>query len=177
MKSFQERANQLVQQGNTAKSQGQVDAAIRAYQEAIDLVPAYASLYLVIGDMQLARQRHAEAAEAYERVVEFHPEHDQAWASLGQCRLLLDDLDRAGEAFESALGADPANVEANYYSAILAARDGDERTAADRLHLALTHRPAWETQARADALLGPLFERSRKLASLGREKRWWEIWK
>jgi tetratricopeptide (TPR) repeat protein len=177
MKSFQERANQLIQQGNTAHAQGQTEAAIRAYKEAIELVPAYSSLHLVIGDMRFGERRYAEAADSFEQVVAFDPQHDQAWASLGQCRLMIDDLEGAGEAFESALAAQSDNVEANYYGAILAARAGDDRTAAERLHRALTQRPAWESQAREETLLIPLFESSRKLSQLGKEKRWWEIWK
>jgi tetratricopeptide (TPR) repeat protein len=177
MKTFQERANQLIQQGNTAHARGQTEAAIRAYREAIDLVPAYASLHLVIGDLRFTERNYMEAAEAFEQFVAFEPNHDQAWAGLGQCRLLLDEMDAAAEAFEAALAARPDNVEANYYGAILAAKAGEARTAEDRLHRALTERPSWETQARLEPLLEPLFESSRKLGNLGREKRWWEIWK
>lgn len=175
MKTFQERANQLVQQGNAARSRGQVEAAVQAYREAIALVPAYASLNLVIGDMQAEAQRYPEAADAYRSVVAYHPDHDEAWTGLGRCLLLLDELDQAAAAFEAALAANPANVEANYYGALLAARAGDPRTAEERLVLALTQRRDWETRARAEPLLAPLFESSRKLASLGRTKRWWEF--
>jgi tetratricopeptide (TPR) repeat protein len=177
MKTFQERANQFIQQGNTARAQGQTEAAIRAYQEAIELVPAYASLHLVIGDLRFEEKNYAGAADAYEQAVAFDPEHDQAWAGVGQCRLMLDDLGGAAEAFEAALAAQGDNIEANYYGAILAAKAGDTRTAADRLLLALTRRPAWEERAREEPLLGPLFESSRKLANIGKEKRWWEFWK
>ncbi|HUF37360.1 MAG TPA: tetratricopeptide repeat protein [Anaerolineales bacterium] len=177
LKSFQERANLLVQQGNAARANGQTDAAFRAYREAIELVPAYASLHLVIGEMHFEAQRYAEAAEAFEAVVAYDSGHDRAWASLGQCRLLLDDLEGAATAFDTALAAQHENIEANYYGAMLAAKAGDTRTAADRLHRALLLRPAWQPQAREDPLLGPLFESSRKLAGLGREKRWWELWR
>lgn len=177
MKTFQERANELIQKGNSAHAQGQTETAIQAYREAIELVPAYASLHLVIGDLRFDEGRYDEAADSFEALVAFDPDHDQAWASLGQCRLMRDDLDGAGEAFDAALAARSDNVEANYYGAILAARAGDQRSAANRLFLALTQRPAWEARAREEPLLEPLFETSRKLARLGREKRWWEIWK
>jgi tetratricopeptide (TPR) repeat protein len=177
VKTFQERANEFVQKGNAARSRGQVDAAIRAYREAIELVPAYASLNLVVGDMRFETGGYGEAAEAYQQVVAFDPGHDQAWAGLGQSFLLLDDFERAADAFESALAANPSNVEANYYGSLLAARAGDPRSAADRLYLALSQRPLWEARAREEPLLAPLFETSRRLANLGRTKRWWEIWK
>lgn len=177
MKSFQEQANDLVQRGNAAKAQGRNQEAIAAYREAIERVPAYASLNLVVGDMLFENGEHAEAAEAFQAVVDFDPGHDQGWASLGQCQLLQDDLEAAGESFAAALQANPDNVEANYYGAMLDARSGDTKTAADKLHRALSQRPAWTEQAKAEALLAPLFESSRKLAGLGMEKKWWQIWK
>ena len=177
IKSFQERANTLVQEANTAKNQGRIHDAIRAYREAIELVPAYASLNLVIGDMLFESGDYAGAAEAFQAVVAFDPEHDQAWASLGQCRLLRDDFEGAAEAFAAAQQANPDNVEANYYGAILDAHRGETRRAADKLYQALRLRPSWTDQAQTEALLAPLFESSRKLAVLGREKKWWEIWK
>ena len=177
MKSFQERANTLVQEANTAKNQGRTHEAIKAYREAIELVPAYASLNLVVGDMLFENGDYEEAAAAFQAVVAFDQDHDQAWASLGQCQLLSEELEAARDSFAAALQANPDNVEANYYDALLEARRGETRSAADKLYRALRLRPSWTDQARAEPLLAPLFESSRKLAGLGREKKWWEVWK
>lgn len=177
MKTYQERANELIQLGNSAHSNGRVDEAIRAYRSAIDLVPAYGSLHLLIADLLFEAGLREEAEAEYRESVAFEPEHDQAWAGLGRCQLLNNDLDGAAISIQTALAANPHNPEASYYGALLSARNGDSRAALDRLLSALDARPEWEAQAREEALLAPLFESSRRLKNLAATKRWWEFWK
>jgi len=177
MKSHQERANALVHQANISREKGRIDEAIRTYREAIALVPAYASFHLVIADMLFEAKRYPEAADAYRETIQAVPNHAQAWVGLGQCSLLTDHHDEAGEAFRHALAADQANPEANYYLALLLGMRGEFKEAESLLLTALTLRPAWETQARREASLKPVFENSRRLSRLGTDKKWWEVWK
>lgn len=177
MKTHQDRANNLILKANAAKENGMLDDAIRSYREAMKLVPAYSTFNVVIGDMLQAENRHRDAADAYLRTVLDTPDHDQAWVGLGQCRLLLDEHEEAIEAFRSALAANPSNPDAHYYLALLLSIIDDIKGAETHLLSALKQRPAWEDQARQEASLKPVFENSRRLANLNREKKWWEVWK
>ena len=177
MKTHQDRANNLILQANAARENGMLDDAIQAYREAMKLVPAYTSFNLLIGDMLLGEKRYREAADAYRQTVLEIPEHDQAWVGLGQCRLLLEEHDEAIEAFRSGLAANKVNPDAHYYLALLLSMREETKEAETHLLSALQLRPAWEEQARQEASLNAVFENSRRLANLRREKKWWEVWK
>lgn len=177
MKTHQERANALVQQANHARENGRLDEAIRAYREAIALVPAYGTFNLHIAEMLLEANRLQEAADAYRQVAYADPELETAWVGLGKCLLVLENHEDALEAFQSALDTHSNNADANYYSAILLGMDGEFKEAANRLLKALNQRPGWEAQARREAALKPVFEHSRRLSAFGQAKKWWEVWK
>lgn len=175
MRTYQERANQLIQQGDQARSQGRIQEAARAYREAIALVPAYGSLHLVIADLYFEQEAYAEAAQVYQAAADFLPQDAEAWAGLGRCRLLLDQRSEALEAFETALKLAPEHPVANYYAAMLHALAGAQPEAEQRLLAVLRIRPAWEERARQDPVLGPLFASSRRLAAVGKPRKWWEV--
>ncbi len=177
MKSYQDRANTFILQANAAKENGQLNEAIRAYKEAMALVPAYKTFNLVIADMLLGARRYSEAADAYLEALGGAPDHEPAWIGLGKCQLLLDDHEQATESFRAALKLNSTNPDASYYLALLSGMRGELKEAETLLLKALKQRPGWEEQARREASLKPVFENSRRLANLGRDKRWWEIWK
>lgn len=177
MKTYQERANAWIEEGNTAREEGRRDAAIHAYREAIELVPAYGTLHMAIAALLLDAGRPAEAADAFRSAAAFAPEHVDAWTGLGKCELMRDHHEEALAAFETAREVDPQNPDACYYSALLLGMRGEIKEAEKRLYTALMQRPAWETQARREASLKPVFESSRRLTALGRPKKWWEFWK
>ena len=175
MKSYQDRAAAFIQQGDVARERGRTDEAIRAYREAIDLVPAYGTLHLTIADLLLQTGRFFEAAAAYQDAAGYSPENDRAWTGLGLCRLRLENHADALDAFRSALAANPQNPEANYYCALLLGMQGELKEAEDKLLQALRQRPDWEVQARREASLKPVFDSSKRFESLGRPRKWWEF--
>ena len=177
MKSHQERASALIHQAGAYRANGRIEDAIRTYREAIALVPAYSSFILSIAEMLFEAKRYTEAAGAYREMLQTAPDHARAWAGLGQCLLLQDNHDEAIDAFRSALAADQGSPEANYYLALLLGMRGDFKEAETRLFDALKQRPAWETQARREASLKPVFDNSRRLSRLNQDKKWWEVWK
>lgn len=58
----QKRANELIEQGNSFRRQKKYEQAIKAFEEAVWLFPAYGSFKLIIGDMLLELQRYKKAA-------------------------------------------------------------------------------------------------------------------
>lgn len=171
MKSNQDRAHALITQADDLRQRGKLAEAITAYREAIRLVPAYGTLNLVVGDVLFQLQRPVEAADAYRTLLNTAPEHDQAWSRLGQCQLLLGQHAEALTSLEKAVQANANDVEANYYLAILYARQNESKKAINCLQTALRHRPQWEAQARKDKVLSPLVDEA--LSTRPR----WQFWK
>lgn len=171
MKTNQSRAHALITQADELRQRGKLDEAIAAYREAIRLVPAFGTLNLVIGDMLLQCQRPAEAAEAFQMLLDLAPNQEQGWSRLGKCQLLLGQPDEAAVSFEKALAAQPNDVDANYYLAILYARRGAQKKAVPCLRRALELRPQWEAQARQDKYLSPWVDEALPA------KKGWAFWK
>jgi protein O-GlcNAc transferase len=171
MKTNQSRAHALITQADDLHQRGKLDEAITTYREAIRLVPAFGTLNLVIGDMLFKLQRPAEAAETYRAVLDIVPEHDQAWSRLGKCQLSLGQYSDALTSLEKALMHNTNDVEANYYLAMLYARQNEPKKAVGCLHRALHLRPQWEDQARNDKILSPLVDEAVLV------KKSWQFWK
>ncbi len=152
----QQQANELIKQGNALSKQGQTEAAIAQYREAMALMPGspiYGAYNFPIGDMLFSLQRYREAATAYRQAIEFVPEHDQAWNSLGQCLLMTGDYEEAAQAFERSAALVPDDA-ARWYSAAQAyAKLNDEDRARACLKRALQLKPEWQAQAKQDTLL------------------------
>lgn len=169
MKTNQARAHALITQADDLRQRGKLDEAITLYRDAIRLVPAFGTLHLIVGDMLFQLQRPAEAADAYRALLDLAPEQD-AWSRLGQAQLLLGQHADALVSLEQAVQINANDVEANYYLAILYARQNDPKKAVKHLHQALHLRPQWETQARNDKILSPLVDTAL-------HKKSWLFWK
>jgi len=171
MKTNQSRAHTLITQADDLRERGKLDEAIATYREVIRLVPAFGTLNLVVGDMLFKLQRPAEAADAYRTVLDIVPEHDQAWSSLGQCQLMLGQYADALVSLEKAVQLNANDVEANYYLAMLYARQNETKKAVGCLRQALQLRPQWESQARNDKILVALVDDALSV------KKSWQFWK
>ena len=82
MRTQQEKARMLINQGNELRENKKLPEAIAVYERAIALIPAYQSLKLVVGDMYFELGQYAEAAQAYRETLDtptsHTSEHDQA---------------------------------------------------------------------------------------------------
>ena len=168
----QERANTLVAQGNDYREKGDLENAVKSYQQAIALVPAYESLNLVVGDMLFEYKNYAAAAEAYQAVVAAFPEHDQAWAGLGQCLMILSDHNGAAAALDNAVKQNPTDALSWFYSAMVHTLLEDTTRAKACLKEALRLQPGWEDRARNEDLFQPYFE-----DGWSPTKKRWQFWK
>lgn len=150
MSPAHERANALIQQGNTHYHNEAYEEAIAAYRQAIRLCPepAYQSFYLVIGDMLQVLQHYDEAVHAYHDLLAVHPDHTDGWRGLGACLMKQGRNLSALQAFEHALALEPDDLQALYVAAVLHTLLAEQHVR----HL-LELQPEWEVGARQDALL------------------------
>jgi len=172
MKTQQEKATSLIHQGHEFHRLKKYDQAITAYQQAINLVPAYGSLNLIIGDILFQQGKFEQAAKSYTETISFLPEHEQAWSSLGQCMLMQKKYQEASEILDKAITFHPNDPVSLYYGAVAAIKTNDTKKATHYLNLAITNRPEWESRAREDNIFKSLFENGQI-----NKKAWWQFWK
>jgi len=91
----QKRANELIEQGNSFRRQKKYEKAIKAFEEAVLLFPAYGSFKLVIGDMLLELQRYEKALGAYRGALKFVPSRERAKLGLEKCMRILEQQMRS----------------------------------------------------------------------------------
>jgi len=158
MKTQQEKAKALISQANELRAQGKLEQAIYVYQKAIELIPAYNSLQIVIGDMYQELQQYEKAIEVYQAKMDQLPAQDQAWGSLGQALLLAGRDLEASEALERAVKLHPGDALSWYYRAMALIRIGEEKKAINHLRQALKLRPDWADRASSENTFAALYQ-------------------
>ncbi len=172
MPGQQEKATALIQQGNQLRQANKPEQAAAAYQKAIDLVPAYGSLYLAIGEIYQSLKRYPEAILAYRSALDHTPEPDQPWDSLGECLLAEGQTAEAIEALSKALALHPKDPLVWYNRALAQALLAQTDQARRDLEKALVLHPTWIERARTEPLFAPLFDNDQLV-----KKPWWQFWK
>lgn len=95
------------------------EAALRAYEQAIAVDPAFLNANINLGRLLHEAGRYARAEQVYREAVKVCGSDPVLLYNLG---VLLDDMDRkaqAMEAYEAALSADPGLAECHYNLALL----------------------------------------------------------
>ena len=95
------------------------EAALRAYEQAIDVDPVFLNAHINLGRLLHEAGRYAKAEQVYRDAVKICGSDPVLLYNLG---VLLDDMDRkaqAMEAYEAALSADPGLAECHYNLALL----------------------------------------------------------
>lgn len=113
------------QQGNDLVKQGQLEAAVEAYQNAIELDPNYQAVYANLGVVYYQLEQLDLAAQQYEKALELNPEDGEVTYNLGalnlQRALISGDepdpqlLAQAVSQLEQALALNP-NLAEPYFS-------------------------------------------------------------
>ncbi len=102
--------------GYALMGEGQVDDALKLFQEAIRLNPRDARAHLNLGWALAAKGRDADALRAYEQAVALDPEYGLACNNLGNALMERnagpEDLHRALDLFRKALELDPTLMRA-----------------------------------------------------------------
>ena len=117
---------QLFQQGNAAETVGNnsqaetiwrkvLDAAVAAYQKAIQLNPNDADAYYNLG-IALSDQKKLDAAvAAYQKAIQLNPNYALAYYNLGNALSKQKKLDAAVAAYEKAIQLNPNYALAYYH--------------------------------------------------------------
>ncbi|MGV8041100.1 MAG: tetratricopeptide repeat protein [Thermoanaerobaculaceae bacterium] len=119
---------------------GQLDDAFRAVNTALG-VNDKPELRLLLGEIELRRNRLDFAREAFRRVVETDFGNDRGWAALGLLAARSGDLSTARDALDKALRANPMLFEARVVRAQVSLLDGDASAAVQSLQRAVQARP------------------------------------
>lgn len=93
---------------------GQHDAALEHYREAVRIRPGYyPAAHFNLGFILSRRGALDEAIREYERVIEIQPEHRTAHNNLGKALVQKGRTDEAFTRFEEAIRIDPRNADAH----------------------------------------------------------------
>ncbi len=99
--------------GNVYQEQGQPEAAIREFGQAIAINPADTSAYNALGSAYRSLGRYREAISQYRRVLENDPRDATARNNLGVVYAEMGMTDEALAEFQAAIQVDPAFGEAH----------------------------------------------------------------
>jgi len=101
-------------QGVVLEKQGQVDAAVKSYRQAVELLPDYSSALLNLGKLLVETGQFAEAAARCQEALRIRPNLVEAHFSLGAALAGLGRIDEAVAQYQEALRIRPDFVEAHF---------------------------------------------------------------
>ncbi|MDE6695066.1 MAG: tetratricopeptide repeat protein [Bacteroidales bacterium] len=117
--------------GVTLMEQGDLDAALEQFDEAIRLYPEYAEAYTNKGSIRWRQGEYAQAIEDFNNSIAISPSAD-AYFGLGQCYYEQNQHDNAIMAYTDALRLDKNYSHAAYYRGGLYFEKGEyEKAIAD----------------------------------------------
>jgi tetratricopeptide (TPR) repeat protein len=97
-------------QANLYTSQGLMEEAIEAYQQALEIAPRRTDVRLHLGDMYANENRHADAIDAYRSALEIQPRLNDAWLRIGDVYVLQNVITDAIAAYEQAIQIKPGQT-------------------------------------------------------------------
>lgn len=104
------RAKTALDQAEIAFNKSDFDAALRLYQQAADLDPAWYAPALYAGDVTFRENKPAEAQAWLHKAIDIDPDRETAYRFLGDVLLLKQgDVTAAKLEYEQALIAEPYN--------------------------------------------------------------------
>ena len=98
--------------GNALGAAGQVDAALRRYDGAVALWPAYSEAETNAGNLLFQSGKATEALLRYDRAIALRADNAEAHSNRGAALVRLGRLDEAVAALTEALRIDPRRSEA-----------------------------------------------------------------
>jgi len=100
--------------GVAVSSKGQVQRAIQCYEKAIQLDSSNAEAHYNFGNLYLAQDKPAQAADEYVKAIKAKLNYSKAYGNLGLALSFMGKYDDAVEKFRNAITLDPNNVEARF---------------------------------------------------------------
>jgi tetratricopeptide (TPR) repeat protein len=124
-----------------AAQRGQVEKAIAAYREAINVDPEHALAYCNLGIVLKAKGDLEAAVDAYNQAIRIKPDFAQAYYALGTALKTKGDLDGAIDAFNQAIRINPEYALAYYGLGIVFKAKGDLDAAINAFNQAIRINP------------------------------------
>ena len=112
--------------GETARENGQPEAAAEYYEHTLEMDPHYAEALHWLATLRAQQQRYGEMLELLQRLIALHPNDAATYSNMGIALVFLGRNDEALQRFDQALSLDPTleNVRANR-EALLETMKGD----------------------------------------------------
>lgn len=122
-----------------AYGDGNLKAAIRQLESAIDLLPMHAEYHATLGLILLESKDRSAAKAAFERALALQPHEMLANYGLGIIAYREKDWRRAADCFTNSLAAQPQRAETHYYLAMVNHRLGQNAPAVTWMKSAQAH--------------------------------------
>ncbi len=116
-------------QGEIYRQMDDPEAALNAYDQALEIDPAFGPAYLGRALALQAINPKANIFGDLSKAAEYAPDFIDAWLALARYHLANEQLDSAQEAVQQALGLNPDNAEAHLLLAKIALAQEDLETA------------------------------------------------
>jgi tetratricopeptide (TPR) repeat protein len=151
-------AEALILQGDQHYRAAHYPEALKAYQQAVALFPAYRFYNLWVGDLVRQLGHYEDAALAYQDLLEFVPASYLGWKGLGECWLQLGRDEQAAQAFERSAAINPLDGSVYYAAAQAYLRLNNRVHARACLQRALRLRPDLQAGLQANIALKELLK-------------------
>lgn len=103
-------ANELAAQADQLAEEGQYEAAVEVFEEAVALAPQYADIRCKLGQILVELDRLEEARAQFEQALTINPRYVEAHAQLGIALRRMQMHDQADAAFKEAYRLDPHHI-------------------------------------------------------------------
>ncbi|MBT4138307.1 MAG: tetratricopeptide repeat protein [Candidatus Latescibacteria bacterium] len=100
--------------GAQLANDGRLLEAVRAFRQAIQLVPDFVGAYYTLGRVYMQLKRYDDAAKAFAAAVQARPDYGDAWYQLGIALQMQKAFKYAGKAYLSALAYYPNDPDLLY---------------------------------------------------------------
>jgi protein O-GlcNAc transferase len=126
---------------NIYEQQGKLDAAIKLYQQTLELKPEYAEIYYNLGNVFLRQGKLDAAKESYQQALKLKPNYAQAHHNLGNVLQQQGNLDAAIASYQQALKVQPNYAQAHHHLGDVFLKQNKLNAAADSYQQALKLQP------------------------------------
>ncbi|MDA7881099.1 tetratricopeptide repeat protein [Akkermansiaceae bacterium] len=144
-------ADELVMKAADAIGQGKTDLAITHYEDALELEPDRAEVYVSYALVLIQGGYPKDAALASAKAVEMAPHDASAWYARGRILRLVNKKEEALEAYDKALGLEPGLILASYERGMVLAESGRLQEALNCFEKVLQNHPEDAAAAEAKA--------------------------
>jgi Flp pilus assembly protein TadD len=134
-------AQQLFRRATTAFGKGDLAAAQRGFEKALELSPENPAILVNLGLIAYRRKDYPHAEERLKKVVRQDPENSQAWLILGVVSYDQEKLDAALAALAQAVLLAPKDPRAHLYLGVTVGRKNWYSGAEDEMRRAIELQP------------------------------------